>query len=104
MANYLLVYKGGSMAQTEAEQAAEIAAWGAWYGSLGQAVVDGGSPFGASSGIAADGTISAGGPSGLTGYTILAAESLAAAGELAKGCPHLRSGGTIEVYETIQIG
>ena len=36
MANYVLVYKGGSgMAQTEAEQAAVMAAWGKWFGELG---------------------------------------------------------------------
>jgi hypothetical protein len=34
---------------------------------------------------------------GLTGYTILQAESLAAAAEMAKGCPVLSSGGSVEV-------
>ena len=42
MANYVLVFKGGGMAETEAEQQAVMAAWGEWYGKLGQAVVDGG--------------------------------------------------------------
>ena len=103
MANYVLVYKGGSMAETEAEQQAVLAAWGRWYGELGQAVVDGGNPFGPSASVAADGTVSDGGGSGLTGYTILQADSLATATELAKGCPVLSSGGSIEVYETFQV-
>ncbi len=103
MANYVLVYTGGSMPQTDAERAAVLAAWGAWYGGLGQAIVDGGNPFGPSQAVAADGTVSDGAPSGLTGYTILTADSLAAAAELAKGCPVLTGGGSVEVYETFQV-
>jgi hypothetical protein len=103
MANYVLIYKGGSQPDPS-QQAAVMAAWGAWYGSMGQAVVDGGNPFGASASVAADGTVADGAPSGLTGYTIVSAESLSAATELAKGCPHLQSGGIVEVYETYPVG
>ena len=71
MANYVLVFKGGGMPQTDAERAAVLAAWGNWYGSLGQAVVDGGNPFGPSASVAADGSVSDGARSGLTGYTIV---------------------------------
>lgn len=45
MADYVLLYHGGSMPETEAEQAAVMDAWGAWYGGLGEAVKDGGNPF-----------------------------------------------------------
>jgi hypothetical protein len=38
----------------------------------------------------------------VSGYSVLTAESLAAATEMAKGCPVLRTGGEIEVYETFQ--
>jgi hypothetical protein len=34
---------------------------------------------------------------------VVSADSLAAAGELAKGCPVLASGGSVEVYEAIPI-
>jgi hypothetical protein len=37
----------------------------------------------------------------LTGYSILAADSLDAAAALAKGCPLLAAGGSIEVYEVV---
>jgi hypothetical protein len=60
VANYVLVFKGGGMAETEAEQQAVMAAWGEWYGKLGQAVVDGGNPFGPSKSVASDGTVSDG--------------------------------------------
>ncbi|HEY7831182.1 MAG TPA: YciI family protein [Solirubrobacteraceae bacterium] len=101
MANYVLAYKGGSMAATEAEREAAMAAWGSWFGTLGQAVVDAGNPFGASTSVGANG--SSGSQGNLTGYSVLAADDLAAAAELAKGCPVLANGGSVEVYETIQV-
>ena len=105
MANYVLVYKGGDPPSgTEAESAAVMQAWVGWFSALGAAVVDAGNPFGPSAAVAPDGTVSDGGPSGLTGYSVVTADSLAAAVELAKGCPHLRANGTVEVYETFVIG
>jgi hypothetical protein len=50
--------------------------------------------------VASNGTVSDGAASGISGYSILKAESLAAASAMAKGCPILSSGGSIEVYET----
>ena len=103
MANYVLVYSGGGMPETEAEEQAVMAAWGAWYEDLGQAVVDSGNPFGPSTSVAADGTISQGAPSALSGYTVISADDLDAATEQARNCPILNSGGRVDVYETFQI-
>jgi len=103
MANYLLAYTGGGMATTDAEREASMAAWGAWFGSLGPAIVDAGNPFGPAATVSSSGSVSDGGAAGLTGYTVLSADSLAAATELAKGCPVLATGGGVEVYETINV-
>jgi hypothetical protein len=103
MANYLLAYKGGGMAATDAEREGAMAAWGAWFGSLGSAVVDAGNPFGPSAAVSADGGVSDGAPSGLTGYSVVSADSLAAASELTKGCPIFAAGGGVDVYETIAV-
>jgi hypothetical protein len=103
MTNYLLAYKGGGMAQTDAEREAAMAAWGEWFGTLGPAIIDAGNPFGPSATVAADGSLTGSGASSLTGYTVLGANSLAEAGELAKGCPVLAAGGSVEVYETIDV-
>src|SRR6185436_12222882 len=105
MANFVLLYSGGSMPATEAEQAAVLQAWGAWYERLGSAVVDGGNPFTpVAKSIASDGTVGDG-PIGTpaSGYTIIAADSLNAAVDLAKGCPILQGGGQISVYETFSM-
>ena len=103
MANYVLVYKGGSMAQTDEERARVMKAWEGWFGQLGQALVDGGNPFGPSAAVGPGGSVQNGAPSGLSGYSILKADSLSKASDMAKGCPIVADGGTVEVYETFNV-
>jgi len=103
MSDYVLVYQGGRMPETEQEQAQVMAAWTAWFGELGSAVKDEGNPFTpAARTIATDGAVSDGAP-GATGYSIIEADSLDAAVALAKGCPVLGGGASIAVYETLAV-
>jgi len=105
MANFVLLYSGGSMPETQAEQAAVIQAWTAWYGELGSAVVDAGNPFTpVAKSIASDGTVSEG-PVGsmASGYTVIKADSLDAAVQVARRCPVLQGGAKITVYETFPV-
>lgn len=105
MNKYVLAYRGGGdMAPSEAEQAQIMQAWMGWFGQLGATVVDGGAPFGPSSSIGADGAVRPVGADALTGYSVLQADSLDAAQELAKGCPVLASGGMVDVYEAVDMG
>jgi len=99
MANYVLVYHGGGMPDSPEEGARIMQAWTAWFGELGERLVDGGNPASATRTIAANGSVSddANGPSG---YSIIKADSLDAAVELAKGCPVLQGGASIQVVET----
>ena len=101
MAKFVLVYKGGAMAETPEEQKKSMDQWINWFGDLGNAVVDGGAPFGQSAGLDSKGKSSKGGASALTGYSIIETTSLADATKKAKGCPVLGSGGTVEVYEAL---
>ena len=105
MANFVLLYSGGSMPESQAEQAAVMQAWEAWFGGLGSALVDGGNPFTpVAKRIASDGTVSDG-PVGVmaSGYSIIKADSLSAAVEIAKRCPVLQGGSQISVYETFPV-
>ena len=104
MAKYLLAYQGGAMGETPEEQQKQMEAWMNWFGSLGESVVDAGAPFGPASTINSSGAVNDGGASGLSGYSIISADSLAEAGTKAKGCPVLTSGGSIEVYESMPMG
>jgi hypothetical protein len=103
MSNFLFAYRGGQMAATEEERQAVMAAWGAWFGQLGEAIVDPGNPFAGSASVNGGGAVGEGAGSGLTGYSVLKADSLANATELAKGCPVLSGGGSVDVYETLEV-
>jgi hypothetical protein len=97
---YVLMFYGKS-AESEEARTAGMQAMAAWYGGLGSAVVDGGSPFtGAATTITPGGDVGDGpiGPMP-TGYSILEADSLDVATELASSCPLLQSGRQISVYE-----
>jgi hypothetical protein len=99
---YLLLYYGGGMPEGAAAQARVLKQWEKWYGKLGPAVVDGGNPMsGAVNKIRADGSSSKGAiGKRATGYSIIEAPTLDKATKLSKGCPILKSGGEIAVYET----
>jgi hypothetical protein len=102
MANYVFVYSGGKgVAADETERAAQYAQWGQWFGALGSAVVDGGAATGTAKTVTQGGSVSDGGSRGLSGYSIVSADSLDSAVELAKGCPVLTIGGAVDVYEAI---
>ena len=103
MPTYLLAYHGGGMPETEKEQARVMAAWGKWYGKLGKAVVDPGNPVGHAATIASTGRVTkGGGKNPISGYTVIKAGDLATATKLAKGCPILKGGGSVEVCETFE--
>ena len=104
MGNYVLAYTGGSMGETAAEQQEVMTRWMEWFGSLGSAVVDGGTPLAASATVAPGGAVSDGARGALSGYSVISADGLSEACEKAKGCPVLAAGGTIEVYESVPIG
>ena len=100
MANFVLLYSGGSGGTNPAEREKIMQQWGAWFGKLGDKIVDAGNPFAEHAKSLSNGTVhdgAVGTPA--TGYSILKADSLNAATELAKGCPVLQSGGKITVYE-----
>jgi hypothetical protein len=102
MANYVFAYSGGrGVATNEAERNAQYARWGQWFAELGSAVIDGGAATGTAKTVGPGGSLSDGGSRGLSGYSIVSADSLDAAVELAKGCPVLEIGGAVDVYEAI---
>ncbi len=105
MNKYLLLYSGGSMPQSEADQKQVMQAWDSWMGKLGKAVVDAGDPFTPNArSILTDGSVKDGPVNGMaSGYSIIEADSLDTAVKLAKGCPVLQGGAKISVFETFHV-
>lgn len=104
MAKYLFVYHGGKHPKDKAEAKKVMDAWGAWFASMGAAVIDGGNPVGKSSTVNANGSVTNdGGANPASGYSLIEAPSLADAHKKAKGCPILAGGGSIEVAEALDM-
>ncbi len=102
MSNYVFAYHGGKKPESPEEGAKQLAEWKAWVGDLGDAVVNPGTPLGKSRIVSSDGVSDGDGSSALTGYSIVKADSLDAALEMAKACPFLDIG-TIEVAEVMEM-
>ena len=100
MPNYILAYHGGTAPETAEEGAEVMERWGAWFASMGDAVVDGGNPVGPSRTVDAKGVADHGGANPLSGYSIIHAADFDAALALAAGCPIIGEG-SVEVAEII---
>ena len=104
MAKFLFVYHGGKPPSTPEDGKKAMDAWGAWFGSMGKAVLDGGNPVGKSSTVKADGSlVSDGGANPASGYSLIEAKDLADAHQKARGCPLLSVGGSVEVAQTMDM-
>ena len=104
MSKYLFVYHGGSHPETEAEVTKVLDAWGAWFETMGAAVVDGGNPVGMSKTVNPDSSVADdGGANHASGYSLVEASDMDDALTKARGCPILEAGGSVEVAEALDM-
>lgn len=98
MRRYLFTYLGGEDGDSEREV---MQAWADWLKSLGEAVVEMGAPLNPDARqIEPGGAVSQVPDAALAnGYSIIQAESMAEALELAAGCPGLQWGTRVLVFE-----
>ncbi|TQV86120.1 hypothetical protein FKG94_00760 [Exilibacterium tricleocarpae] len=100
MAQFLFVYHGGGKNSPEEAEAA-IAAWERWFTEIGSDVIDAGKPVGLSTTVMSDGSVvNNGGSNPVAGYGVFSAKSLDEAISIARGCPLLDDGGSVEIAET----
>ena len=103
MTDYLLLYSGGSMPESEEEQATVMKAWDVWMHDLGSALKDGGTRSLPGPRRRSPPTARRDGAGSASGYSVISADSLDDATAKAQGCPVLQGGATIEVYETFSV-
>ena len=102
MSNYVFSYYGGKKPENPEDGAEGRAKFQAWLGDLGDAVVNPGTPLGMSKTVSSAGVSDKAGSRPLTGFSVVKADSLDAALEMAKGCPFLEMG-TIDVAEVMEM-
>jgi len=88
MPEYFIAYHGGKMPENLEEHMGKFMEW---VDGLGKAVIMPGMPLGRGKIVSADGVSDDGGAN-LSGFSILEADSLEAAVEMTKTCPHLAIG------------
>lgn len=103
MPKFMYIYHGGKAPESPEEGAKVMAAWTAWFEGMGALVVDGGNPAGLSKTVSASGVAEDGGANPVSGYSLVNAADHDAAVEMAKGCPILSDGGTVEVAEAMEM-
>jgi len=102
MPNYVFAYHGGKEPESPDEGAKQMAKWKAWVDGLGEAVVNPGTPLGMSKTVSSGGVSNDAGSNPLTGFSMVKADSMHAALEMAGACPFLEIG-TIEVAEVMEM-
>ena len=103
MPNYILAYHGGTKPETPEDGARQRARFMEWMKSVGDAMVSPANPVGPSRMVSRDGVQEADGGAALTGYSVIAADSLEKAVTIAADCPFAEIG-TIEVAELMKMG
>lgn len=102
MTNYILAYHKGKDPENPETQAEGMAKWQAWVVDLGDAIVNPGTALGNSKIVSVDGVADSEGANPLIGFSVVTADTMDAAIEMAKRCPYLEVG-TIEVAEMMEM-
>jgi hypothetical protein len=103
MSQYMLSYIGGEQPASPEAGAQHMAKYRAWLASLGNSAVSPANPLKGTSTVNPDGTVTIGSLTSMSGFTIIEADSMEAALAIARACPFLDVGGSLEVSELIEM-
>ena len=103
MPQYVIVYLGGDQPSNTEEGKQHFAKYQEWLASLGEAAISPMNPFRNSRTVNPDRSVTIGGATTMSGYTIIEAESMEKALEMTKACPFLDINGTLEVSELVEM-
>lgn len=103
MSQFVITYIGGNKPATQEEGMAHMSKYKAWLAALGESAVSPANPLGNTHTVNSDGSVDKGGKSSMSGYTIIDAGSIDDAVAIAKECPFLEIGGSLEVSELMQM-
>ena len=102
MKKFVLVYLGGNHPSSEVEAKKHFEKYMGWLSSLGDTVVIPTIPLMNTTTVSPDGSVAEGGSSSMSGFSIIQADSMAAAVAIAQNCPFLEIEGSLEVSEMME--
>ena len=103
MPQYVIVYLGGDQPSSPEEGKLHFSKYMEWLASLGDSAVSPANPLKNTSTVNTDGAVTDGGTTTMSGYTIVDVDSMEAALKIAKACPFLDIGGSLEVSELMKM-
>ncbi len=103
MPQYLITYLGGNPPSSQEEGKRHFGKYMEWLSSLGDSAVSPANPLKNTHTVNPDGSSARGGNSTMSGYTIIEAASMEAALDIAKACPFVDIGGSLEVSEMAEM-
>ena len=102
MPTYLVTYHGAGGPPPSPEAREQMmTAFGAWVASVGDHMIDPGSPLGPSKSVSSEGVSDSGPGPQIGGYSLIKADDLDAAAGLVKNHPFVGRGGTLQVIEAV---
>lgn len=103
MPQYMITYLGGDQPSTPEEGKQHFEKYKAWLASLGDSAISPANPLKNTNTVNSDGTVTTGSTTTMSGYTLVETDSIEDALVMAKACPFLDIGGSLEVSELIQM-
>ena len=103
MPQYMITYLGGDKPSSPEEGKQHLSKYRVWLSSLGESAVSPANPLKGTSTVNSDGTVTTGSTTSMSGFTIIEADSMEAALLIAKACPFLDIGGSLEVSELVEM-
>ena len=103
MPQYIITYLGGNQPSSPEEGKLHFSKYMDWLSSLSNSAVSPANPLKDTSTVHPDGTVTDGGTTTMSGYTIIEVDSKESALSIAKACPFLDIGGSLEVSELVEM-
>lgn len=103
MTQYMISYLGGDQPSTPEEGQAHMGNYMAWLKGLGDKAVSPANPLKDTTTVHPDRSVTAGSSTSMSGFTVVEADSLEEAIEIAKACPFLDVNGSLEVSELMKM-
>jgi hypothetical protein len=103
MPNFLIAYYGVYKPASTVAGIAQTQKWKAWVESLGDAVINPGTPLQASKIVTSDGVTEDNNHNAMSGFVVIKAANMDAAVEIARSDPFLETGGKIRVSQMMEM-
>ena len=103
MPQYMITYLGGNQPSTPEEGKQHMSKYMDWLAALGDAAISPANPLKDIHTVSPDGSTSQKSTTSMSGFTIIETSAMDAALTIAKDCPFLEMGGSLEVSEVIKM-